>query len=78
MKELKQLSMAVVLAMMLATSTLAGIIQFPEPAPPSQNSSTESTPGTIEFPGVTQGSYASSEYGTSLTLTLLQSVLSVI
>jgi hypothetical protein len=59
MKELKQLSTAVVLVIMLATSTFAGIIQFPV-APPSSssNSSSETTPGIIDTPGVTNAAMA--------------------
>ncbi len=78
MKKLKTLSMGVVLTLMLAANTFAGIMDCPAvpPAPPPASSSAPE-PGTIDCPKATTEPGVASSSVTEITLNLLQSLLSV-
>lgn len=73
MRKLRQLSMASVLALMLAPGAFAGIIgTVPEPPPPA------SAPETIETPSSTQPGVSATDPALDLVLDLMQSVLSLL
>ena len=76
MRRLRQLSMAAVLAIMLAPGAFAGIIgTVPEPPlepPPA------SAPETIETPANTQPGVLATDPVVDLVLDLMQSVLSLL
>ncbi len=71
MIRLRKLSMAVVLALMLAPSALAGITDTP-PAPPPAPGITETPPSSAQPVSARNNSVA------SIALNLLQTVLSVL
>jgi hypothetical protein len=80
MRKLRQLSMAAILALMLAPGAFAGIIGTapgtietpPEPPPPA------SVPETIETPSSTQPALLASDPALDVVLDLMQSVLSLL
>ena len=75
MGRLRQLSMALILALMFAPSTFAGIIgSVPEPPPPPP----ASVPETIETPPSAQPSPLASDLAVYVVLDLMQSVLSLL
>lgn len=78
MRKLRKTSMAVVLALMLAPSALAGITDTPPaPVPPPEPPSATAT-GTIETPlGGAQTVDAPTDPVVDVTLELIQSLLSL-
>lgn len=75
MRKLRQLSMSVMLALVLATCAFAdaGIIGTSPEAPPEPQSAT--APGTIETPPSAESAGAPTDPVVDLALNLLQSVL---
>ena len=76
MRRLRLLSMASVLALMLAPGAFAGIIgTVPEPPPPPPP---VSVPETIETPPSAQSGLLATDPAVDLVLDLMQSVLSLL
>ena len=73
MRKLRQLSMALMLTLVLATCAFAGIIGT-GPEPPPEPASAPAT-GTIETPPTTQSVAEPSDPVVDVALSLLQSVL---
>jgi hypothetical protein len=84
MKTLRQLCVAVVFTLALATSTFAGIIEIgsPAPPPPSQPAQTATVNGEMQI-GLTgqeetgSGEVSATDSATETALNLLQSVLAL-
>ena len=82
MKSLRQLCVAVVFSLVLATSTFAGIIEIGSPAPPPSQPQTATVNGEMQIGLTGQEGTGSSEAtatdsATEIALNLLQSVLSL-
>ena len=77
MKTVKRLGVTCLFSIVLATSTFAGEISTPKPAPPPPGASSAMTPGEISTGHGIQNPQATSETVTAIALELLQTMLSV-
>lgn len=75
MTKLRKMSMALVLALMLAPSALAGITDYPPAPAPPPPSATATATGTIDTPPSDAQPVAASDLVLDAALNLLQSAL---